>query len=103
LSSPRALDHVGQEMNHLRSTIAQFAPLPKDVQSKFAALRLANEKLWDAENAIRESEAQQRFDEQFIALARNIYVFNDERSRIKRDINLLMGSEFVEEKEYSLY
>jgi hypothetical protein len=100
LSCPHSVDNVRQEMDHLKSIIAQFAPLPEDVESKRAALRVTNEKLWDVENAIRASEAEQRFDEQFIALARNIYVLNDERSRLKRAINLYMNSSFIEEKEY---
>ena len=48
-------------------------------------------------------EAQRLFDRQFIELARSVYVNNDERAKLKRDINKLLKSEMIEEKQYTSY
>jgi hypothetical protein len=60
-----------------------------------------NEALWDIEDAIREKEAAAQFDPDFIDLARSVYRMNDRRAAIKREINLLLDSELVEEKSYA--
>ena len=60
-----------------------------------------NSQLWDVEDWIRECEKEQRFDKEFVELARSVYKLNDERSEIKRYINILTKSNFVEEKSYS--
>ena len=60
-----------------------------------------NSKLWDIEDWIRDCEKEQRFDKEFVELARSVYKLNDERSEIKRQINLLTKSELIEEKSYS--
>jgi hypothetical protein len=65
------------------------------------ALQRANERLWDIENRIREKEAAQAFDAEFIALARAVYFCNDERAVIKARINAQFGSRIVEEKSYT--
>lgn len=62
-----------------------------------------NGKLWDIEDRIRDCERRKDFGEEFIELARNVYITNDERSRIKREINLQTGSSLVEEKSYKGY
>ena len=67
------------------------------------ALRAINGRLFELEDAIREREARQLFDGEFIQLARSIYLSNDRRGRIKREINAILDSEFVEEKQYANY
>jgi len=62
-----------------------------------------NERLWIIEDEIREREAAGRFDAEFIRLARNVYLCNDERAAIKKRINLALGSRIVEEKSYAEY
>ena len=64
-------------------------------------LRRINETLWDVEDAIREQEAEARFGPRFVALARSVYQTNDTRAAVKREINLLLDSELVEEKSYA--
>ncbi len=68
-----------------------------------AQLKSVNEKLWVIEDEIREFERLKDFREEFIRLARAVYVNNDERARIKRSINDFLGSKLVEEKSYSSY
>jgi hypothetical protein len=65
-----------------------------------AALAAVNRRLWDAEEALRDHEARQDFGEAFIALARSIYLTNDERAALKARINDIVGSDLREEKSY---
>ena len=74
-----------------------------DVSADERALQDVNERLWDIEDRIREKEAAQAFDADFIELARAVYVSNDERAAIKRRVNLRLGSRLVEEKSYQRY
>jgi hypothetical protein len=67
------------------------------------ALQNVNEKLWDIEDRIRDKEARQTFDREFIELARAVYQCNDERAEIKKRINLQLNSRLVEEKSYKPY
>ena len=62
-----------------------------------------NKQLWVIEDDVRDKERAKRFDIKFIELARSVYVTNDERSYIKKEINIKYGSEFVEEKSYKEY
>ena len=66
----------------------------------FLELKKVNKILWKLEDAIREKEILKVFDEEFINLARDIYKFNDLRSKIKREINILYSSGIIEEKSY---
>lgn len=66
-------------------------------------LRVANEQLWDIEDAIRLCERDKDFGPHFIELARSVYRCNDQRAALKRRINELLGSAIVEEKSYADY
>lgn len=74
-----------------------------DLASDERALKDVNERLWVIEDRIREKEAAQAFDAEFIELARSVYVSNDERAAIKKRVNLRLGSRIVEEKSYQRY
>ena len=63
----------------------------------------ANEALWDIEDGLRELEAAQDFGAEFVRLARSVYVTNDHRAALKKQLNLMTGSELVEEKSYRGY
>ena len=69
--------------------------------TKIDQLKNVNEELWWVEDSIRENEKKQIFDKEFVELARAVYKLNDERSEIKRQINLLTKSNIIEEKSYS--
>ena len=69
--------------------------------NKVDQLSEINSKLWDIEDWIRGCEKEERFDKEFVELARSVYKLNDERSEIKRHINLLTKSQLIEEKSYS--
>lgn len=71
--------------------------------SYYCELKIINEKLWKIEDDIREKERQNSFDGRFIELARSVYITNDQRARIKTQINDITGSELFEEKSYESY
>jgi hypothetical protein len=62
-----------------------------------------NQFLWKVEDLLRDFERSSSFGEEFVNLARSVYRLNDKRARIKKEINLKYGSEFVEEKSYRPY
>ena len=62
-----------------------------------------NKALWDIEDAIRDKEKAEEFDEEFVELARSVYITNDQRAAVKKEINLLTKSKLIEEKSYSDY
>lgn len=62
-----------------------------------------NKKLWTVEDNLRDLERDNRFSDKFIQQARSVYMLNDERARIKKEINIKYGSDFVEEKSYQPY
>ena len=67
------------------------------------ALKGINQALWDIEDRIRIKESKREFDQEFIDLARSVYVQNDQRAATKKQINVLLGSSIKEEKSYAEY
>lgn len=74
-----------------------------DIQELQDSLKQVNLRLWDIEDELRKLEAAKQFDERFVELARSVYFINDERARIKKRINLQLGSGLIEEKSYEAY
>jgi hypothetical protein len=99
IKSPSQLKNIAHELEALRAV--QLHEIERAVLDKISAeLKRVNAQLWDVEDAIRDCEARSDFGEAFIALARAVYRLNDERSRLKKAINLASGSRIVEEKSY---
>jgi len=73
------------------------------LQNHYLELSSINSQLWDIEDRIRECEKAKRFDKEFIELARSVYITNDKRSEVKKIINVITGSNLVEEKSYEEY
>ncbi len=103
LTSKDALENVEGEFKQLRSIYIKYFPESTEAKQLEEELKQINQQLWDIEDKIRDKERNRSFDDEFIQLARSVYIINDERSRIKRKINDVFGSEFVEEKSYSEY
>ena len=101
LNDESQLENVRRELNLLSD--AFFAAITHSAQFDvlYADLIEVNRRLWVIENAIRVCEAEQEFGEDFIRLARAVYQNNDERARLKREINILLGSDLIEEKSYA--
>jgi Family of unknown function (DUF6165) len=74
--------------------------LPDQVVALTTQLKQVNQELWNIEDAKRNHEKQQQFDNKFIELARNVYIKNDLRASIKRQINTICNSTIIEEKIY---
>lgn len=95
--------HVEKEHRMLKN-IFDTGPTPRShIKLLYTRLQKVNRKLWDIEDQIRDEERAKRFGETFIALARAVYLTNDERACIKREINLVLASGLVEEKSYAKY
>lgn len=103
ITDPEKLENIGKELEILSASWSSSPSSEIDVESEMKELRGVNEKLWEIEDAIREKEAKKEFDEKFIELARAVYINNDERARLKRRLNIKLGSGLQEEKSYSDY
>jgi len=93
------LDNVSKELVQLKA-IAKSCPISKELYDN---LKDVNLRLWFIEDNIREKEREHLYDEDFINLARKVYITNDIRSNIKKEINLTYGSDLIEEKSYEKY
>jgi hypothetical protein len=103
MADPAKLANVRNELSALEQAWMAHPAAVQDIAALRARLKAVNERLWVIEDDIRIKEKAQAFDAEFIALARSVYVENDERARIKKDINLALGSAYVEEKSYQDY
>lgn len=74
-----------------------------NIEKLFSELIVVNKKLWNIEDSIRIKEKNQEFDDEFIQIARSVYFINDDRARIKNDINGLTESNIFEVKSYEKY
>lgn len=97
------LANVRLELDLLEKTWRDSGCAGHDVGTDERALQAVNERLWDIEDRIRDKEAKQTFDREFIELARAVYIANDERAAIKKRVNVQLGSRIVEEKSYKPY
>ncbi len=95
------LKNINKEMKLLKN-ILQDKNLEINIDL-IKNLKKINKKLWEIEDNIRIKESKQEFDEEFIKLARSVYIENDERASIKKEINQKYNSDLVEEKSYKNY
>lgn len=103
MSDAAKLGNVRRELELLRATWAASPLAQRDVGALTAELKRVNERLWEIEDAIRAKEAGRVFDAEFVELARSVYRTNDRRAAIKREINVALGSDLLEEKSYKSY
>lgn len=103
ISDEAKLKNVRTELDILTATQKEHVPASDEMVRLEAALKTVNEALWEIEDDIRDCERQGDFGEEFIRLARAVYVTNDKRAALKKEINLLLGSTIVEEKSYAEY
>ncbi|HLS80136.1 MAG TPA: DUF6165 family protein [Steroidobacter sp.] len=103
ITDAQKVANVRTELALLEETWRNSPGSTVDIDAEWAALRRINEKLWDIEDRIRDKERARSFDQEFIDLARAVYMTNDERAAVKREINTRLGSTIVEEKSYAKY
>ena len=102
ITDPSKLTNIENEYRELTSDCTDLLR-DSAISSLYAELKSINQKLWSVEDDIRECERRKDFGQEFISLAREVYFTNDERARVKKEINLASGSSLVEEKSYQAY
>jgi hypothetical protein len=101
---PKKISNVKTELDLLEKVWQKSGySMEKMVSEKRAELKSINEKLWVIEDDLRLKESKSEFDMEFIELARSVYFTNDHRARVKKEINIGVGSDLVEEKSYQDY
>lgn len=103
ISNPDKLKNVRHELSVLAKVWADHVPSLPRLDELVAELKRVNESLWEIEDLLRHKESKGSFDAEFIELARKVYFTNDKRASLKREINDLLGSTLVEEKDYVDY
>jgi hypothetical protein len=103
ISDPVKNMNVRNELDALNTTWAAVVSNESAIVALRKQLKEVNEALWVIEDDIRDCERAQDFGATFVELARSVYVTNDQRAALKKDINLALGSRFVEEKSYQNY
>jgi hypothetical protein len=94
--------NVKRELMELMDMGSTFLSQPK-VEELYDRLMVVNKNLWDVEDQLRKMELEKKFDEDFILKARSVYQLNDRRYQIKNEINILLGSNILEVKQYVDY
>jgi hypothetical protein len=100
VDDPVKLRNIERERAALRQIWSDSVHFGASIEGEQRELKLVNAELWEVEERIRMKEQRGEFDREFIALARSIYRLNDRRARVKRAINLKVGSDLIEEKSY---
>ena len=103
ISDAGKLSNVKRELELLQASWNQAVAEVDTVRRIHDELKTINEALWEIEDDIRDKERAREFDQVFIELARSVYVTNDQRANAKKELNLYLGSEIVEEKSYQDY
>jgi len=103
MSDPEKVSNVRVELALLQQTWDEAIADDEDIRRLRAQLKEINEALWEIEDDIRDKERAREFDERFVELARAVYFTNDRRSEVKKELNLHLGSQIIEEKSYQDY
>ncbi len=100
ITDQEKLQNVLTELEALQKTCDEYIGKHEEVEQLQQILQEINQALWDIEDAIRVKERNKEFDDEFIAIARSVYVTNDQRCMIKKEIDKVLGSRITEEKSY---
>lgn len=104
ISNKDKLKHLNKEFDLLEKKAYEIKAINEEVYDSFYnSLLETNLKLWDIEDDIRELESLAKFDNDFVKLARDVYITNDKRFDIKSEINKFFGSSIIEQKELKEY
>ena len=103
ITDKSSLEQLKKEYKILKENQNSTIKLEGKIEDLFKSLKNINLKLWNIENRLRICEKNKDFGKEFIELAREVYFNNDKRSKIKSDINKILGSNIVEIKQYASY
>jgi hypothetical protein len=97
------LENIHIELDSLEDVFEQSIGDREDITILQEELKKINEALWEIEDRIRDKEYLKEFDNEFIELARKVYLTNDQRCAVKKRIDTILGSHITEEKSYKKY
>ena len=103
IKDPEKLKFISDEHSVLKDQLDQNVKSNNNIKSLFQSLKEINAKLWVIEDDKRQCEKEKDFTEKFIKLSRDVHFLNDDRAKIKLEINNLTGSKIKEIKEYTSY
>ena len=103
ITDPEKQVIINKELNSLHSTYQTSLTPSPELQEQITKLKTINLKLWDIEEGKRECERQKDFGDSFVQLARSVYIENDNRAKIKAEINRITNSTISEVKSYKAY
>ena len=102
----KAQENISNELQLLQDSLNSWTKkFPDNLNLKSACIKKIlsriNQELWDTEESLRKHEAEDHFGQEFIKLARSVYILNDKRAQLKRSINTIYGSNLFEEKSHN--
>jgi hypothetical protein len=103
IKDKKKLENIKNELEFLNNILKKKVKLDSFIKKEILLLKKINMKLWIVENGKRNCEKNKNFGKKFLLLARNVYIYNDKRAKIKLNINMLTGSKIIEEKSYNKY
>jgi hypothetical protein len=103
IKDPKKLKFISNEHSILKEQLDKNVKTDEKLENLFQSLKTINTKLWVIEDDKRHCEKEKDFTEKFIKLSRDVHFLNDERAKIKLEINNHTGSEIKEIKEYTNY
>mgnify|MGYP001184160160 FL=1 len=103
IKDPNKLEFINKEHLILKNQLDKSIKKDEKLEKLFQSLKEINAKLWVIEDEKRQCEKDKKFDEKFIKLSRDVHFFNDDRAKIKLEINSHTGSSIREIKEYTNY
>ena len=103
IKDPEKLEYIRDELSLLREEFKNNIKSDKKVDELYQSLKIINLRLWTIEDDKRKCEKEKDFTENFIKLSRDVHILNDDRAKIKLEINNYTGSKIKEIKEYTSY
>ena len=103
IKDPEKLKFISDEHSVLKDQLDKNVKSDDKLEKLFQSLKEINAKLWVIEDDKRQCEKEKDFTEKFIKLSRDVHFLNDDRAKIKLEINNLTGSKIKEIKEYTSY
>ena len=103
IKDPNKLEFINSEHSILKDQLEKNVQSSSQLEQLFNSLKQINAKLWVIEDEKRQCEKDKDFGEKFIKLSRDVHFLNDDRAKIKLEINNLTGSKIKEIKEYTSY
>ena len=103
IKDPKKLEYISYEYSILKKQLDDNVKIDDNLNKLFQSLKEINSKLWDIEDSKRQCEKEKDFGEKFIKLSRDVHFLNDNRAKIKLEINSYTGSKIKEIKEYRDY